>query len=130
MDKNNQELDNKQVANRDNIDKLSPYFSKKLLAFLNIVKNKPVVSLACLGFILILIFYCFSENKVATSSDPQEERQSRYEISGVERAVDPRARWTEEILSEVKNMKNQLENLIETKDLATKTRIDDVKQKL
>lgn len=130
MDKNNQELDNKQVANKDNIDKLLPYFSKKLLAFLNIVKNKPLVSLACLGCMLILIFYSFSENKVATLSNPQEERQSRNEISGVERAVDPRARWTEEILSEVKNMKNQLENLIETKDLETKTRIDNFNQKL
>ncbi len=59
----------------------------------------------------------------------QEDRQSR-EISGIEQAIDPRAKWTAEILNEVKNMQNHLEKLIENKYLETKTKIDDFSQKL
>ena len=51
-------------------------------------------------------------------------------MSGIEKAVDPRAKWTEELLSEVKNMRNQLESLIENKAVETKAQIDDFNQKL
>ncbi len=78
---------------------------------------------------MLLVFYGLSESEVKTSRALQEDRQSR-EISGIERAIDPRAKWTAEILNEVKNMQNHLEKLIENKYLETKTKIDDFSQKL
>ncbi|XVN42249.1 MAG: hypothetical protein RCG15_06940 [Candidatus Rickettsia vulgarisii] len=100
----------------------------QLLPFIDLVKARPVISLACFGLIITLIFYCFSESK--PNEDPQEERKTREEISGVERAVDPRTKRTEEVLNEVKTMKNQLETVIENKYLESKSKIDDVSQKL
>lgn len=107
--------------------KLPSTFSKRLSGLIEIIKNRPLVTLACLGVIMILVFYGFSESEVKTSLDLQEDRQSR-EISGIEQAIDPRAKWTAEILNEVKNMQNHLEKLIESKYLETK--IDDFSQKL
>lgn len=124
MNEEHRELDGK-LTNKKNIAK-QQYFSKKLLIFLDIVKNKPLVSLACLGFMLILIFYGFLEGKIETQVNLKDERQSRKEISGVKEAIDPRVMWTDEILKEVKNMKNQLENLIESKYLETNNRIDQI----
>lgn len=109
--------------------KLPSTFSKRLSELIEIIKNRPLVTLACIGVIMVLVFYGLSENEVKTSRGLQEDRQSR-EISGIEQAIDPRAKWTAEILNEVKSMKNHLESLIENKYLETKTRIDDLSQKL
>ena len=113
-------------------------FKQILLEFINkfidLVRNKPITFLAGFGLIISLIFYCFSESKTNELKDQQEDRISRdrssNEISGVERAVDPRAKWTEEVLNEVKNLKGQLENLIENKYLDSKSQIDEITQKL
>lgn len=109
--------------------KLPSTFSKRLSELIEIIKNRPLVTLACIGVIMVLVFYEFAENEVKTSRGLQEDRQSR-EISGIEQAIDPRAKWTAEILNEVKNMQNHLEKLIENKYLETKTKIDDFSQKL
>ncbi|KJV76203.1 F pilus assembly TraB domain protein [Rickettsia hoogstraalii str. RCCE3] len=45
---------------------------------------------------MVLVFYGLSESEVKTSLDLQEDRQSR-EISGIEKAIDPRAKWTANI---------------------------------
>lgn len=104
--------------------------SNKLLALVELIKTKPLISLISASIILILLFYCFSESKTDGLKEQKEERTSRSQISGVERAVDPRAKWTEEVLNEVKLMQNKLESLIEAKSVETKTQIDDFKQKL
>ncbi|WP_342170128.1 TraB/VirB10 family protein [Rickettsia endosymbiont of Seladonia tumulorum] len=104
-------------------------FSKRLSGLIEIIKNRSLVTLACIGVIMVLVFYGFSESEVKASRGLQEDRQSR-EISGIEKAIDPRAKWTAEILNEVKNMQNHLEKLIENKYLETKTKIDDFSQKL
>ncbi|WP_103896872.1 TraB/VirB10 family protein [Rickettsia fournieri] len=109
--------------------KLPSAFSKRLSWLIEIIKHRPLVTLACIGVIMVLVFYGLSESEVKTSRGLQEDRQSR-EISGIEKAIDPRAKWTAEILNEVKNMQNHLEKLIENKYLETKTKIDNFSQKL
>lgn len=119
------ENDNKVAAGQ-----LPSGFSNKLLALVELVKTKPLISLVCISLVLILVFYYFADSKIAQPVDLKEDRTSRSQISGVERAVDPRAKWTEEVLSEVKTMQNKLESLIEAKSVETKTQIEDFKQKL
>ncbi|WP_395477340.1 TraB/VirB10 family protein [Rickettsia endosymbiont of Pantilius tunicatus] len=122
---------NKQAELQSTVEdhKLPSAFSKRLSGLIEIIKNRPLVTLACMGVIIVLVFYGLSESEVKTSRGLQEDRQSR-EISGIEKAIDPRAKWTAEILNEVKNMQNHLEKLIENKYLETKTKIDDFSQKL
>ncbi|EER22360.1 TraB/VirB10 family protein [Rickettsia endosymbiont of Ixodes scapularis] len=120
---------NKQEEVQGKVEELPSAFSKRLSGLIEIIKNRPLVTLACLGVIMILLFYGLSESEVKTSMVLAEDRQSR-EISGIEKAIDPRAKWTAEILNEVKNMQNHLEKLIENKYLETKTKIDDFSQKL
>ncbi|HJD66754.1 MAG TPA: conjugal transfer protein TraB, partial [Rickettsia endosymbiont of Bembidion nr. Transversale] len=121
---------NKQEEVQGKVEELPSAFSKRLSGLIEIIKNRPLVTLACLGVIMVLIFYGLSESEVKTSMFLAEDRQSREEISGIEQAIDPRAKWTAEILNEVKNMQNHLEKLIENKYLETKTKIDDFSQKL
>ncbi|WP_342271083.1 hypothetical protein [Candidatus Tisiphia endosymbiont of Parasteatoda lunata] len=132
MSKDNEQLNDKPGKSEDTIadSKLPSEFNKRLSEFIDIIRKKPVISLSCIGIIIILIFYCFSESKVENLASLEEERKSRSEISGIEKAIDPRARWTEEVLNEVKDMKNRLESLIENKYLETTSKIDDVQQKL
>ncbi|WP_342259845.1 TraB/VirB10 family protein [Candidatus Tisiphia endosymbiont of Metellina segmentata] len=132
MMKENQQLNDKQEKTEEKSDdsKLSSEYNKKLSEFIDIISKQPIISLSCIGIIAILIFYYVSESKVENLANLEEERKSRTELSGIEKAVDPRARWTEEVLNEVKDMKNRLESLIENKYLETKNKIDDVQQKL
>ncbi len=122
---------NKQEEIKGKVDNhtLPSAFSKRLSGLIEIIKNRPLVTLACIGVIMVLVFYGFSESEVKASRGLQEDRQSR-EISGIEKAIDPRAKWTAEILNEVKNMQDHLEKLIENKYLETKSKIDDFSQKL
>ncbi|WP_103896861.1 TraB/VirB10 family protein [Rickettsia fournieri] len=126
--------DQKDIADKHSVatSKLYSKFTSvklQLLELIDRVKTKPIVSLAALGVIITLIFYYFSD-----SNEPnkliEEERTTRKEISGVEKAVDPRAKWTEEVLNEVRTIKNQLETVIENKSLESKSKIDEVNQKL
>lgn len=48
---------------------------------------------------MILVFYGFSESEVKTSMNLQEYRQSRAEISVIVETVDPRSKWSEEIVN-------------------------------
>lgn len=132
MSEENEQLNVKPGKSEDTIanSKLPSEFNKRLSEFIDIIRKKPVISLSCIGIIIILIFYCFSESKVENLASLEEERKSRSEISGIEKAIDPRARWTEEVLNEVKDMKNRLESLIENKYLETTSKIYDVQQKL
>ena len=100
----------------------------QLLELIEIGRTKPIVSLAALGLIITLIFYYFSDGNEPNKLI-EEERTTKNEISG-EKAVDPRAKWTEEVLNEVRTIKNQLEAVIENKSLESKSKIDEVNQKL
>ncbi len=122
-----QELSDEQLKATN---KLSSNFNNKKLEFVNLVKNRPIISLVCISLGMILVFYRLSERTIGHSVDQKEERISRIEMSGIATAVDPRAKWTEEVLSEVKNLKTQLENLIAAKSLETKTQMDNFNQKL
>ncbi|WP_231726337.1 TraB/VirB10 family protein [Rickettsia rhipicephali] len=132
MMKENQQLNDKQEKIEEKLadSKLPSEYNKRLSEFINIVNKQPIISLSCIGIITILIFYCVSEHKVENLAILEKDRKSRAEMSGIEKAVDPRARWTEEVLNKVKDMKNRLENLIENKYLESKNKIDDVQQKL
>lgn len=118
------------TVNKIVVSQLQSDFSNKLSELIAILKNKPVILVAGISIVMILIFYYFSEPAIVKSANSQEERTSRMEISGVAKAVDPRARWTEEVLNEVKDMKNRLESLIESKAVETKAQIDNFNQKL
>ncbi|MFP3120183.1 conjugal transfer protein TraB [Rickettsia sp. R2] len=127
--------DQKDIAGSKHSVATSKLYSKftsvklQLLELIDRVKTKPIISLAALGVVITLIFYYFSD-----SNEPNElraeERTTREVISGVEKAVDPRAKWTEEVLNEVRTIKNQLETVIENKSLESKSKIDEVNQKL
>ncbi|KDO02756.1 hypothetical protein REISMN_01745 [Rickettsia tamurae subsp. buchneri] len=106
--------------NKVAVGQLPSGFSNKLLELLNALKNRPVILIVSISVVLFLIFYYFSEAKVERFEEQKEKRTSRSQISGVERAVDPRAKWTEEVLKEVKTMQSKLESLIESKAVETK----------
>ncbi|KDO03245.1 TraB/VirB10 family protein [Rickettsia tamurae] len=101
----------------------------QLLELIDRVKTKPITYLAALGIIITLIFYYFSDSNEQNQLI-EEERTTRKEISGIEKAVDPRAKWTDEVLKEVRTIKQQLETVIENKYLENQLKIDDVNQKL
>ncbi len=132
MMKENQQLNDKQEKIEGKLadSKLPSECNKRLSELIDIISKQPIISLSCIGIITILIFYCVSESKVENLASLAKDRKSRAEMSGIEKAIDPRVRWTEEVLNEVKDMKNRLESLIENKYLETKNKIDDVQQKL
>ncbi|WP_041621153.1 TraB/VirB10 family protein [Orientia tsutsugamushi] len=105
--------------------------NSKLSELTNIIRRKPVIALTFISITIMLVSYFLSENgKTKESITFTENRESREAISGVEQAVDLRAKWTEEILSEVKTLKDRLESVIESRYLETTAKINNFNQKL
>ncbi|WP_041621351.1 hypothetical protein [Orientia tsutsugamushi] len=105
--------------------------NSKLSELTNIIRRKPVIALTFISITIMVVSYFLSESgKTKEPITFTENRESRESISGVEQAVDLRAKWTEEILSEVKTLKDRLESVIESRYLETTAKINNFNQKL
>ncbi|SPP23598.1 conjugal transfer protein [Orientia tsutsugamushi] len=105
--------------------------NSKLSELTNIIRRKPVIALTFISITIMVVSYFLSESgKTKESIIFIENRESREAISGVEQAVDLRAKWTEEILNEVKTLKDRLESVIESRYLETTAQINNFNQKL
>ncbi|SPP26335.1 conjugal transfer protein [Orientia tsutsugamushi] len=105
--------------------------NSKLSELTNIIRRKPVIALTFISITIMVVSYFLSESgKTKEPITFTENRESREAISGVEQAVDLRAKWTEEILNEVKTLKDRLESVIESRYLETTAQINNFNQKL
>ncbi|SPR14181.1 TraB/VirB10 family protein [Orientia tsutsugamushi] len=105
--------------------------NSKLSELTNIIRRKPVIALTFISITIMVVSYFLSESgKMKEPITFTENRESREAISGVEQAVDLRAKWTEEILNEVKTLKDRLESVIESRYLETTAQINNFNQKL
>ncbi|KJV51927.1 conjugative pilus assembly domain protein [Orientia tsutsugamushi str. Gilliam] len=92
--------------------------NSKLSELTNIIRRKPVIALTFISITIMVVSYFLSESgKTKEPITFTENRESREAISGVEQAVDLRAKWTEEILNEVKTLKDRFESVIESRYL-------------
>ncbi|SPM46039.1 conjugal transfer protein TraC [Orientia tsutsugamushi] len=104
--------------------------NSKLSELTNIIRRKPVIALTFISITIMVVSYFLSESgKTKESIIFIENRESREAISGIEQAVDLRAKWTEEILNEVKTLKDRFESVIESRYLETTTKINNFNQK-
>ncbi|KJV73939.1 conjugal transfer protein [Orientia tsutsugamushi] len=129
MEQDNSDNDNTKEEDLELNDKPkaeSVRSNSKLSELTNIIRRKPVIALT---FISITIFLSES-SKTKESITFTENRESREAISGVEQAVDLRAKWTEEILNEVKTLKDRFESVIESRYLEITAQINNFNQKL
>ncbi|WP_371222197.1 TraB/VirB10 family protein [Orientia tsutsugamushi] len=105
--------------------------NSKLSELTNIIRRKPVIALTFISITIMVVSYFLSESvKTKESIIFIENRESREAISGIEQAVDLRAKWTEEILNEVKTLKDRFESVIESRYLETTAQINNFNQKL
>ncbi|WP_371218658.1 conjugal transfer protein TraB [Orientia tsutsugamushi] len=79
---------------------------------------------------MVVSYFLSESGKTEDSIAFRENRESREAISGVEQVVDLRAKWTEEILSKVRTLKDRLESVIESRYLEITTKINNFNQKL
>ncbi|WP_190812268.1 hypothetical protein [Orientia tsutsugamushi] len=106
--------------------------NSKLSELTNIIRRKPVIALTFISITIMVVSYFLSESgKTKEPITFTENRESREAISGVEQAVDLRAKWTEEILNEVKTLKDRFEeSVIESRYLEITAQINNFNQKL
>ncbi|WP_371222369.1 TraB/VirB10 family protein [Orientia tsutsugamushi] len=99
--------------------------NSKLSELTNIIRRKPVIALTFISITIMVVSYFLSESvKTKESIIFIENRESREAISGIEQAVDLRAKWTEEILNEVKTLKDRFESVIESRYLEITAQIN------
>ncbi|SPR02301.1 conjugal transfer protein TraB [Orientia tsutsugamushi] len=79
---------------------------------------------------MVVSYFLSESGKTKESIIFIENRESREAISGIEQAVDLRAKWTEEILNEVKTLKDRFESVIESRYLEITAQINNFNQKL
>ncbi|WP_371219494.1 hypothetical protein ACA348_06140 [Orientia tsutsugamushi] len=92
--------------------------NSKLSELTNIIRRKPVIALTFISITIMVVSYFLSESgKTKESIIFIENRESREAISGIEQAVDLRAKWTEEILNEVKTLKDRFDSVIDSRYL-------------
>lgn len=134
MEQDNSDNDNTKEEDLELNDKPkaeSVRSNSKLSELTNIIRRKPVIALTFISITIMVVSYFLSESgKTKEPITFTENRESREAISGVEQAVDLRAKWTEEILNEVKTLKDRLESVIESRYLETTAKINNVNQKL
>ncbi|WP_342638806.1 TraB/VirB10 family protein [Orientia tsutsugamushi] len=105
--------------------------NSKLSELTNIIRRKPVIALTFISITIMVVSYFLSESgKTKESIIFIENRESREAISGIEQAVDLRAKWTEEILNEVKTLKDRFDSVIESRYLEITAQINNFNQKL
>ncbi|HJD59277.1 MAG TPA: TraB/VirB10 family protein [Rickettsia endosymbiont of Omalisus fontisbellaquei] len=102
---------------------------KNLISFL---KEKPTAFLVVTGFSLIFLFWLFSGSEPEQLKRDSQDFKKLEErpIAGVESAVDPRVRWTEELLEALKGVKSELEILIEKKTSESTEELHNVVERL
>ncbi|SPR13052.1 conjugal transfer protein [Orientia tsutsugamushi str. Gilliam] len=99
--------------------------NSKLSELTNIIRRKPVIALTFISITIMVVSYFLSESgKTKESIIFIENRESREAISGIEQAVDLRAKWTEEILNEVKTLKDRFESVIDSRYLEITAQIN------
>ncbi|WP_371220711.1 TraB/VirB10 family protein [Orientia tsutsugamushi] len=135
MEQDNSDNDNTKEEDLELNDKLKAESTvrsnSKLSELTNIIRRKPVIALTFISIAIMVISYFLSESgKTKESIIFIENRESREAISGIEQAVDLRAKWTEEILNEVKTLKDRLESVIESRYLEITAQINNFNQKL
>ncbi|SPR04852.1 TraB/VirB10 family protein [Orientia tsutsugamushi] len=135
MEQDNSDNDNTKEEDLELNDKLKAESAvrsnSKLSELTNIIRRKPVIALTFISITIMVVSYFLSESgKTKESIIFIENRESREAISGIEQAVDLRAKWTEEILNEVKTLKDRLESVIESRYLETTAQINNFNQKL
>ncbi|SPR06229.1 conjugal transfer protein [Orientia tsutsugamushi str. Gilliam] len=135
MEQDNSDNDNTKEEDLELNDKLKAESAvrsnSKLSELTNIIRRKPVIALTFISITIMVVSYFLSESgKTKEPITFTENRESREAISGVEQAVDLRAKWTEEILNEVKTLKDRLESVIESRYLETTAQINNFNQKL
>ncbi|KJV54045.1 bacterial conjugation TrbI-like family protein [Orientia tsutsugamushi str. Gilliam] len=105
--------------------------NSKLSELTNIIRRKPVIALTFISITIMVVSYFLSESgKTKESIIFIENRESREAISGIEQAVDLRAKWTEEILNEVKTLKDRFDSVIDSRYLEITAQINNFNQKL
>ncbi|BAG39873.1 putative conjugative transfer protein TraB [Orientia tsutsugamushi str. Ikeda] len=105
--------------------------NSKLSELASIIRLKQVIALIFISITIMLVSYFLSESgKTEDSIAFTENSESRKAISGVEQVVDLRAKWTEEILSKVKTLKDRFESVIDSRYLEITAQINNFNQKL
>lgn len=103
---------------------------EKIKSLTNFLKEKPFVSLVATGLSLILLFWLFSGAESEKLARQDFKKLEERPIAGVETAIDPRVRWTEELLEALKEVKSELEVLIEKKAKENKEELNNVTERL
>ncbi|WP_342638333.1 TraB/VirB10 family protein [Orientia tsutsugamushi] len=131
MEQDNSDNNNTKEEDLELNDKLKARSNSKLSELTNIIRRKPVIALTFISITIMVVSYFLSESgKTKESIIFIENRESREAISGIEQAVDLRAKWTEEILNEVKTLKDRFESVIESRYLEITAQINNFNQKL
>ncbi|KJV72472.1 conjugal transfer protein [Orientia tsutsugamushi] len=135
MGQDNSDNDNTKEEDLELNDKLKAESTvrsnSKLSELTNIIRRKPVIALTFISITIMVVSYFLSESgKTKESIIFIENRESREAISGIEQAVDLRAKWTEEILNEVKTLKDRFESVIDSRYLEITAQINNFNQKL
>ncbi|SPR02524.1 conjugal transfer protein [Orientia tsutsugamushi] len=128
-DNNNTKEEDLELNDKPKAESVRP--NSKLSELTNIIRRKPVIALTFISITIMVVSYFLSESgKTKESIIFIENRESREAISGIEQAVDLRAKWTEEILNEVKTLKDRFESVIESRYLEITAQINNFNQKL
>ncbi|SPR15680.1 conjugal transfer protein [Orientia tsutsugamushi] len=128
-DNNNTKEEDLELNDKPKAESVRP--NSKLSELTNIIRRKPVIALTFISITIMVVSYFLSESgKTKESIIFIENRESREAISGIEQAVDLRAKWTEEILNEVKTLKDRFESVIDSRYLEITAQINNFNQKL
>ncbi|WP_218460810.1 TraB/VirB10 family protein [Rickettsia sp. TH2014] len=96
-------------------------------------KRRPKISIAVTSVVLLSFGYLLlgsSKGLPKETLPPKESRSSDSTISGIEKAVDPRDRWTSELRREMDQLKTELKNIMKEQVAGQQEEIKSIKDKL
>ncbi|BFD45511.1 MAG: hypothetical protein DMENIID0002_01570 [Rickettsia endosymbiont of Sergentomyia squamirostris] len=107
-------------------------FRDKGVNWLKLARTKPTHLLGLGGISILFLFWFFGGQKPVISEveSMQVHDEQRPEISGVQQAVDPRAKWTSEVTNDIKVMKADIEVLLKKQSEETKEQIEILNSKI
>lgn len=94
-------------------------------------KARPKISIAITALVLFgfgLLLLGSSKPEPQESLPPKHSRTSDGIISGVEKAVDPRDRWTSELRREMDQFKTELKNIMQEQTVSQQEEIKTIKE--